>query len=48
MPPRIEQQVVWLYVPVYETELVYRVDRQSRLADIELCALLGQSVLLHE
>lgn len=41
MPSRVQQQVIGLDIPVYETEFVNRIDRQCRLTDIELCALLG-------
>lgn len=46
--PGIEQQIVGLDITMNEAEFVYRIDGQRRLGNVELGAVLGQRVLLHQ
>lgn len=48
MPFCVQQQVIGLDVPMDETELVDRIDREGGLSDVELRALFREGVLLHQ
>lgn len=44
----VQEEVVWFYVPMDESQLMDGVDGQHGLGDVELCLLFCQSVLLHQ
>lgn len=44
----VQEEVVWFYVTMDESQLVDGVNGQHGLSNVELCLLLCQSILLHQ